>query len=71
MVDNKSEIITENGIAQNAVLNISVLEARDLKPMDAMGRSDPYVILKIDEQKEKTNYIADTLDPVWNEDFVM
>ena len=71
MNENKNEIINDKGISQNAILNISVLEARDLKPMDSMGRSDPYALISLDEQREKTKFISDSLDPVWNEDFVM
>jgi hypothetical protein len=31
-----------------SVLNIKVIEARDLLPMDIGGTSDPYVILEIE-----------------------
>lgn len=34
------------GIMENSVLTVSVIEARDLKPMDYDGNSDPYVILE-------------------------
>jgi Ca2+-dependent lipid-binding protein len=67
----KNELLNENGVAQNAILNITVVEAKDLTPMDYIGRSDPYVIINLDKQNEKTNFISDTLDPVWNEEFVM
>lgn len=46
-----------------------VVEARDLKPMDVDGASDPYVELSIEDQVIQTNFKKATLDPVWNESF--
>jgi Ca2+-binding EF-hand superfamily protein len=69
MKENKDEIVNKEGIAKNAMLNISVIEAKGLKPLDYNGLSDPYCILHLDEQTQKTNYQPETLDPIWNEDF--
>lgn len=52
-----------------SILTVHVVEARDLKPMDMEGTSDPYVILMIEDQKIETNYKKSTLAPVWNESF--
>ena len=71
MIENQNEKLNSEGIAENAVVNVSVLEAKDLKPLDFIGKSDPYVILIVDDKKEKSTYKPDTLDPVWNEDFVL
>ena len=41
-------------------------------PMDLNGKSDPYVVLKFGGprgQTQKTNYINNELNPVWNEVF--
>jgi Ca2+-dependent lipid-binding protein len=46
-----------------------VVEARDLKPMDVDGSSDPYVELRIEGQQIQTNFKKSTLSPVWNESF--
>lgn len=52
-----------------SILTVHVVEARDLRPMDMSGSSDPYVILDIEEQQVQTNYRKSTLNPVWNESF--
>jgi Ca2+-dependent lipid-binding protein len=52
-----------------SILTVHVVEARDLKPMDMEGTSDPYVVLQIEDQKIETNYKKSTLAPVWNESF--
>jgi len=51
------------------VLNVTVLEAKDLKPLNLMGRSDPFVVLSMDDKKEKSTFKTNTSDPVWNEEF--
>ena len=71
MIENQNEKVNREGIADNAVLNITVLEAKELKPLDFGGNSDPYVQLILEGKKEKSTYKPGTLDPVWNEDFVM
>lgn len=52
-----------------SILTVHVVEARDLKPMDMDGTSDPYVVLQIEDQRIETNYKKSTLSPVWNESF--
>ena len=51
------------------MLTVTLLEAKDLKPMDYDGTSDPYVILQLSKQKIQSSYIKNTLDPVWNETY--
>ena len=46
---------------RGSILTVHVVEARDLKPMDMDGTSDPYVILQIENQKIETNYKKSTL----------
>lgn len=58
-------------------LCIQIFEAKNLIPMDPNGLSDPYVKCKInpnDDKKSiklKTKIMKGTLNPVWNESFVI
>jgi Ca2+-dependent lipid-binding protein len=53
----------------DSVLQIRVVEGRDLMPMDITGKSDPYVVMQLGKETFKTKYIAQELNPVWNEIF--
>ena len=54
---------------QGSTLTVHVVEARDLKPMDPDGTSDPYAILEIEGARSETKYVSSTTNPVWNESF--
>ncbi|TSM60566.1 Extended synaptotagmin-3 [Bagarius yarrelli] len=55
------------------VVRVHVLEAQDLKAMDTAmmglvkGKSDPYVVLIVGNQRMKTKTQKETLNPKWNE----
>jgi Ca2+-dependent lipid-binding protein len=40
-----TEQLNEYGIMRESLLTVHCVEARDLKPLDMDGTSDPYVIL--------------------------
>eukprot|EP00004_Rigifila_ramosa_P007385 TRINITY_DN1834_c0_g1_i1.p1 TRINITY_DN1834_c0_g1~~TRINITY_DN1834_c0_g1_i1.p1 ORF type:complete len:1243 (+),score=284.44 TRINITY_DN1834_c0_g1_i1:4-3732(+) len=52
-----------------ARLHIDVLEARDLMALDDNGFSDPYVVLKLGERRERSSVVHMSLNPTWNEHF--
>lgn len=67
-----NEQLNPFGVSLDAHIKISLLEARDLRPMDYNGKSDPYCILSIDgKHRQVSSYKPNTLDPVWNEDFFL
>jgi hypothetical protein len=52
-----------------ATLQLAVLvkEGKNLAAADVNGKSDPYVVVKYNGKKNKTDVRKETLDPVWNE----
>ena len=49
---------------------MTINSASGLAPMDRAGTSDPYVTMKVGEQKlQRTTTKKKTLDPVWDETF--
>jgi len=51
-------------------LSITIIKGTKLAAKDSNGLSDPYIIVKIEEQQVKTKTIHKTLEPYWNETFV-
>ncbi|KAL3733298.1 hypothetical protein ACJRO7_022773 [Eucalyptus globulus] len=54
------------------VLNVKVLKGMKLKKKDLLGKSDPYVKLRLTEDKlstKKTTVKHSNLNPEWNEEF--
>ncbi|XP_019131491.2 multiple C2 and transmembrane domain-containing protein 1 [Larimichthys crocea] len=51
------------------IVSISLIEGRELQPMDNNGLSDPYVKFRMGHQKYKSKTIPKTLNPQWREQF--
>lgn len=69
MAENRNEIVNQYGVANTALLSITLFEGRELKPDDFLGKFDPFVIVILEKEKITSHYKEDTVDPVWNEDF--
>lgn len=54
------------------ILHVKVVRAMELTKKDLLGKSDPYVKLKLTEYKamsKKTTVKNNNLNPEWNEEF--
>ncbi|XP_036384454.1 multiple C2 and transmembrane domain-containing protein 1 isoform X1 [Megalops cyprinoides] len=51
------------------IVSISLIEGRNLMPMDTNGLSDPYVKFRLGHQKYKSKTVPKTLNPQWREQF--
>ncbi|XJO72657.1 hypothetical protein BDV3_003749 [Batrachochytrium dendrobatidis] len=51
-------------------IKCKVLSARDLLAKDRGGTSDPYVVVRLGDQQQKTPVINRSLNPVWNTEMV-
>ncbi|XP_047167767.1 calcium-dependent lipid-binding protein-like [Vigna umbellata] len=61
---------SELELKPQGTLKVKVVKANDLKNMEMIGKSDPYVVLHIRPLfKVKTKVIDNNLNPVWNEEF--
>eukprot|EP00164_Ancoracysta_twista_P009209 GFYU01013555.1.p1 GENE.GFYU01013555.1~~GFYU01013555.1.p1 ORF type:complete len:530 (+),score=138.25 GFYU01013555.1:166-1755(+) len=49
---------------------IHVVSAKGLPAADANGKSDPYCVLELGEETQKTKIIFKNLNPVWDESFL-
>lgn len=53
-------------------LTVTVVKANDLKNMEMIGKSDPYVVVYIRPLfKVKTKVIDNNLNPVWDQTFYL
>lgn len=53
-------------------LEVTVVEGRNLKDQDAVGKNDAYVEVYVDKNyKQKTNTVKDSNKPTWNQKFTL
>ena len=48
------------------VLHVDLIRAKDLIKSDMIGKSDPYAVLKYDNQLDKTPVVKNTQNPKWD-----
>jgi Ca2+-dependent lipid-binding protein len=71
------EVVTDTttAVTSNATpfknIVIKVIAGRDLIAKDFNGKSDPYISIWCGSTKNKTKTKKETLEPVWNETFVI
>ena len=55
------------------ILHVDLVKAKNLIKSDMIGKSDPYAVLKYDQQQDKTKVINNTQNPEWDHssDFAM
>jgi len=61
-------------MANKLPCHIRIIEARDLKAADVHGTSDPLVVVSLRgllKKKHRTSTISNTVNPVWDEEFVL
>ncbi|ORY76368.1 phosphatidylserine decarboxylase-domain-containing protein [Protomyces lactucae-debilis] len=50
------------------VVKANIIQAKDLTAKDRSGKSDPYLVLRLNNAKYTTKVISSNLDPIWNEE---
>jgi Ca2+-dependent lipid-binding protein len=54
------------------ILEVTILEGRNLKDKDTFGQDDAFIELYLDKNyKQRTATIKDTNSPIWNEKFTL
>lgn len=66
--ENEDEKYNASGLSTKAMLNITVLEAKDL-PSGWIGSLDSYIVLTFENQTKQTKLQSSHNSPAWNEDF--
>lgn len=63
-------ICSELELKPVGLLKVTIVRATDLKNMELIGKSDPYVVVHIRPLfKVKTKVVDNNLNPVWNQTF--
>jgi hypothetical protein len=59
----------ENGLTENSNLYVTIFEAKDLSPNFNIGTCDPFVLVSLGDESQKTLVKKSTNNPAWNENF--
>jgi Ca2+-dependent lipid-binding protein len=51
------------------VLHLRIIAAEDIEKMDAVGKTDPYIVITSPGSRFQTTVKENTLNPKWDEDF--
>lgn len=65
----EQEQLNKHGVAANSYVEVKLICAENLKPLDFDGTSDPYVVFELDGQSSQSTIKPNTLNPTWNETF--
>lgn len=66
--------IAENKEDPELIINVEVIEAKELRPKDSNGLSDPFVTLYLasnTSHRYNTSVKSMTLNPIWEEHFAL
>lgn len=58
--------------SEAGIVQVVVVRARNLKPMDTLGNADPFVVLSCSsnpQQKQKTDKVKSSVAPTWDSSF--
>jgi len=56
----------------HGTLEVTIVEGRNLKDQDIIGKNDAYVEVYLDKNyKQRTTIINDTDNPTWNQRFTL
>lgn len=56
----------------HGTLEVTIVEGRNLKDQDVIGKNDAYVELYVDkDNKQRTTIVKDTNKPTWNQRFTL
>ena len=56
----------ELGDYDGPILHVDLIRAKDLIKSDVIGKSDPYAVLRYDNQVDKTPIVKNTQNPKWD-----
>eukprot|EP00803_Ostreobium_quekettii_P003529 evm.model.scf_539.6 EVM.evm.TU.scf_539.6 scf_539:36712-52419(+) len=59
----------QRGVLRRGCLHVRLLWARDLQNVDWVGKSDPYVVMRVNANQLQSSVVQNDLNPKWCEEF--